>query len=162
MNNKTSELIVTFKQRQPVYHALCVAINHFATTSDKIGDGMFSEFRDGRIAVLVSVNLYNTIDCMNFKRLQARLEFVAPELKRRGINVALERLPGEPTESRPFELYQLHVPKERIQLLTVAGVLAKGSEPLGWGTEKPLADTFLAINPFHSRIFSEAIALAGP
>jgi hypothetical protein len=113
-------------------HALILAINHFVSTGDHIGEGGVYEDA-GMYQVAVPVKQYLPLDRADFSKFRSRFKQVAPRF---GIRLELVDY------SNGMDIYAFKVAPAQVPAL--ARALAAEPGKLGWGSTKPYVDRYAA------------------
>ncbi|GMV04677.1 MAG: hypothetical protein AMXMBFR53_09570 [Gemmatimonadota bacterium] len=114
---------------------LILAINHYISTGDYLGEAVTGE-GDDAWCVMIPVNQTLAEDCDNFRRLQARME----ELSGQG-----EWKLRHERRRMHFEVWVLEVTRRDLEPL-IRALWAKPG-PLGWGTCKAVVDQLKSHRP---------------
>lgn len=114
------------------FFGLILAVNHYVTTADCVGDGTAWE-EGGMLCLVIAVNRGLPQDQRDFETLRSRMG----ELQGQG-NWRLRFA----ERGMPFDFWMLEVACSDADRLIDQLVAAPG--PLGWGSPKPLVDKLLA------------------
>jgi len=119
---------------------LFVAINHYVSTGDHLGEGFAlpegpqrhtkgEPHAQDKVRILILVNLSNKTDIEDYEKFRSRFNQLAPEFKTRLENMGKEQ---------NMQVYSFVVKYEQVPELTQK--LTEKPGPLGWGSMKDLID----------------------
>jgi hypothetical protein len=120
---------ITFVQQGEPLSELYLAINHYVSTGDHLGEGVAADAGPGRFRVLLAVNRALPQDVADWECFRSRFAELQREfglrLQREGASMGMEMWAFEVRED---------------QVGPLAGALRARPGRLGWGSLKPLID----------------------
>lgn len=122
----TSRPDITIVSGQPL-NALMIAINHYISTGEYVGEGIAIPEADGRTLVLLAVSLSDPTDAEDFRRFRARWDEIAPTL---GLRIGFGGV------EHGMEMWNFRIAPAQMPALTAA--LRERPGPLGWGSLYPI------------------------
>ena len=130
MNKKSPTRLDT--TREGPLNDLVLAINHYVSTGDHIGEGVAMEGADGRYIFTVPYDPAHPDDRADAQRLRLRVSEIAAQYPDLKLEVQEQKLPGK------FDYLLLFVSPADVRRL--AAELVRSNGDAGWGTSKPLID----------------------